>query len=351
MSTTPRKHLFLIDLIRLISMVAIITFHSTEFVFYTDHILIKDQTILYQILHPFARLIPYSGHYIIFLSFFLIGFTKKIYKQLFRWLLLFLSAHVLVLLAFHEGSLKNFSFEWDIYPFLMTSFLAIHGLRNRGEKFLLGVAVASLMTLIVPIGNLNFSIDSPFMRMILVGICGEKNVGSWPLIPWLSLPLFAYSLGFLSRSFEAKLKKMTISEGILWGVLLISASYGYITYHLPVLADFPIGNGFYCFILRRSSPEFWSSFFPALFLVRLSLLDTFSNRLESSKWSQVIADLSWNKNFVLTYIIQLSLLFLGSHFDEVFLKFPLTFDLFILLLFVGSEFLGRSVFRLRQIWF
>lgn len=333
MRDTPKPYLNLLDLLRLLAMLAIVTFHSTEFVFFTDKIPIQKSTYLYRVLHEYARLIPYSGHYIILLSFFLIGYTGKVYKNLSRWVMLFLCVHIMVMIAFHEGPFSTFKIEWDIYPFLAVSLLLLAFLQKINFKKWGLLLIASAFTLMVPIDILNIPKSLPLLKMVVLGHCEGQTLGSWPLFPWLALPLFSLSLGKLSFEKSNDLKTMSFKELLIWSIGLGCCLAGYFKFHLPFKDSFPIGGGFYCYILRRPVLELWSSLLPFLFLMRLSFL---------IKADLGLKKLSWNNNFAFTYMIHLGLLSLGVLGEGLFLKFPALFDLFIVIVLVGSEFIGRK---------
>ncbi|MCR9204411.1 MAG: heparan-alpha-glucosaminide N-acetyltransferase domain-containing protein [Halobacteriovoraceae bacterium] len=336
MQDIHKPYLNLLDLVRLMAMLAIVTFHSTEFVFFSNNIQIQNSTYLYKILHEYARLVPYSGHYIILLSFFLIGYTGKVYKNLSRWVMLFLSAHVMVMIAFHEGPFSTYKMEWDIYPFLAVSFLLLAFLQRINFKRWELLLLFSTLVLMVPIDVLNIPKSFPLLKMVFLGHCEGQSLGAWPLFPWLALPLFSLSLGKLSFEKLNFLKSMNFKELSLWSIGLGLSLAGFFKFHMPMKDSFPIGGGFYCFILRRSVLEFWSSFFPLLFLIRLSFL---------VKAEFGLRKLSWNNNFAFTYIIHLGFLSLGVLGESLFLKMPLLFDLFIIIVIVGSEVLGRKTVK------
>lgn len=341
MSSTPKResrhYLHLLDIWRIVSMVAIVTFHVNEFAFYSVANPIYKETFLYRGLHEFARILPYSGHYIIFLSFYLIGFRGKTYQHIPRWVALFIFAHILIMVAFSNGDFSQLRFEWDIYPFLAVTFLVlaiIQKIKNVNWLALLG---ACTFCLVLPYDIVEVSKSFPFFKMILTGLCEGHNLGSWPLFPWLALPLMGLSAGRASGKHFQALRIMGIAERFFWGLCAILALMGVFHYHLKLSSSFPIGGGFYCFILRRSPLELWSSFFWVLLICRLSLLDIINQRMKNNGFVLFLQKLNWNRNFVLTYIVQIFLLWVGGEFDTLYLKSPFWFDFYWLFVFLGSE--------------
>jgi hypothetical protein len=348
LSTTPSKtqvpYLHLLDYVRVACMLAIITFHSTEFIFYDQWRPIYSSTWIYKFFHHYARLYPYAGHTIILISFFLIGYTKKIYKKLPLWLILFALAHISISFVFssHQSlALKNF--EWDIYPFLILSLSLIHVLSKRDKLPWGMISIICFSFLCLPIELFHFDVENPLLRMIFFGTCLGTPVGAWPIFPWIFLPLGSFALGNYCHTHVDRLSNFKRKEQIVWALLTVTAFSGYCHYHLPASDNFSISSGFYCFVLRQDPLSFWSSFFFSIFFLRLSLLNGLNSFIKSWRLTQFMARSSWNKSFGITYILQIALLSLGSTLENIFVLLPQLFDLYFVLLFFGSDYLARWI--------
>lgn len=337
----PKGHLILIDYLRIISICAIVPFHCVEFLFYHDHPTILYSTWFFWVAQAYARLVPYSGQTVILLSFFLIGYTQKKFKNLEKWVGLFTLAHLLIFIIFNGFENIIQSFEWDIYPFVLVSFFflaLIQRLKSLPWKTLLSL---SFLALIIPVGLVESISLPPFIKMVLFGICSPKAFGAWPLFPWLALPIGGHALGWGISKHREKFKIMNRRERILWSFFFTLAAYGYMTFHFPTRYNFSISDKYYCFILRQPPHIFWSSFFFSIFALRISLITKVNEWVSNLKISQHFYLMNWNRNFALTYVVHLCLLGLGNLLKTETLLVPWIFDTYFLWMLIGSDYISK----------
>jgi hypothetical protein len=323
------------DILRIISMLAIVTFHVNEAVFWQDLNPIDISLHVYRFFEVICQHLTFSGFTIIALSFFLMGKgSRKNYLPLFG----FLALGVLVLASFQEDPpFTGFYFEWDIYSFLLVSILFVQLLVFIPRWYGIVAGLAFLATWI-PVWRL--LPNSPdFISQALVGICPPQGVGSWPLMPWLSWPILFFCLGGLYRqsaNFRHWLSQIHLKEMVIWiSLLLIS---------IPFYGAFnwvPIGPHFYCHTLRQEPYLFWATMVWIIFFMRISMVDKVNQWLSGQKWAQVIADLRWNRKFGVTYLVHLPLLGLGIYMRNLFVTEPWLFDLYYVSVLPGAELLVR----------
>jgi hypothetical protein len=335
------KRYHLLDILRLLSIFAIVFFHCSEFIFYNDNIPVSNPSITYLITSFYARLIPFSGQSIIFLSFFLWGITKK--KLIFRlyYIAVFLCGHLIINYSFSE-TIKD-SLNWDIYPFLFASFLTVIQISKVTLKTNKVLLFISLLALFIPTHYFHFPIKYDLLADVIYGACHKGLSGAWPLLPWIALPIFSYTLGRFLFSYKKNLFTMAKIESIVWVFLLfISFSSIYFIYPWSIF-DVPIGANFYCFMLNLHPTNFWSYFIPFLYLIRVSFLGTVNQYLTNCRFAIFVSSMYWNTHFALTYVCQIAVLFIFSYFSDYCLEQLFLYDLILIATVPVSELLSRSI--------
>ncbi|MBX3041266.1 MAG: hypothetical protein KF789_11225, partial [Bdellovibrionaceae bacterium] len=121
--SSTHNRLYGFDLIRILSMIAILVLHTNEAVFWTDKHPLPTDISVYRLVLAFAQIITYSGFTVIALSFLLLGRGRTLGLGKFILLLLF----GLLTLAWFESDppFSGFYWEWDIYAFLLCSSVAV----------------------------------------------------------------------------------------------------------------------------------------------------------------------------------------------------------------------------------
>lgn len=333
-STLKFNRLIGLDIIRFISIIAIVTFHANEIIFWQDvHPLSQSAFPLYRLILSVAQAFPYSGFTVIGISFFLLGLNN--FKS-FKKLVLFLTLGVLIL-AGAQGTppFLNFYWEWDIYWYLLFSSVAVFVLSNFTRWHPWGVPIFFVMTWL-PAWQVPLT-DYHLLNIALIGICPPDGIGSWPLLPWIAWPCMFYCLGSVYRNHNLvreKLSTLQKNELIFWGVA--------IGITLPALSSMygnPIGPTFYCHTLRQPPLVFWSHYLWTVFFLRLSLVSEINQKLAQNKITLKISNLFWSRKFGLSYLTHLLLLAAGAQAISLFVNMPVLFDIYFILLIPATEIL------------
>ncbi|MCF8059078.1 MAG: hypothetical protein K9K67_07265 [Bacteriovoracaceae bacterium] len=342
-----KRYYYLLDILRLLSMAAIISFHTNEFLFYTKTFPLTQKTYVFPIFDIYSRLIPFSGQTIVALSFFLWGLRKKAFNTILKYLLLFLLGHFLVTANFNRPGMLLKNLEWDIYPFLAFSFFVIHFTRKLSSslKYFL-ILISSALLFVKPdiiVGQSSFNI----LNGMLWSTCPSGGSGAWPLFPWLALPIFFYHVGELIGKKIKFFEKIEKKEIIIWTMFLIMGLYGLILVYPGGLYNVHVGAKFYCQMLNLRPFEFWSYFVWIVFFMRLSLLKSINDWGAQHEILRYLRGLYWNSHFGLTYLCHILLLYLGAQFDSFFVDNPVLFDCYFLSLFPMPEFMARFLINIR----
>ncbi len=321
------NQLHLINLLKLISIFAIITLHLNEFLFYLDSNPLNDASFIYPVIANISRYIPFSGHTIIFIIFFTWGLKKKRVKSPLVFVGILCLVHALLNLPFIQWSENIFEqFEWDIYPFIIISYFVVV-LLDRIKRLSLSIILFSIFFLSIPTHYFQDSFNLFILKNIFVGNCKEGFAGAWPLIPWIFLPILAYFCAPVIKE-QKSFKKVEI---LFWLPALI---LGYTQFGL--VYDTPIGPEFYCYMLNVPPVTMWGNFIFTLFIIRLSVLDSLQHYLNKSSTVKFVSNLSWSKHFGFCYITHLFILITLSFFKDI-AQTPIVFDLIALLIFPITE--------------
>lgn len=317
------------DLIRLLSMMAIVTFHSNETVFFTDASPMVNGTI-YPWLQAVAKHLVFSGFTVVALSSFLYAVREPPAQTWYRlFALLTGGIFVLAWLAGDAGAF-SFFFEWDVYGYLLVTLATLFAIRkSRALVRVFGVVGFGLLW--IPIWNLipvSVSEDRFWFRA-LVGVCDTKGGGGWPLLPWSGLMWMFYALGrewILNErrraDFEAGIGR---AEGVVW-LLILGISIPF----LGGYATMPWGGGFGCYVYRKPPLVFWGHFIWVVALMRVSVVTGVNDalsRLTAVKW---ISRLEWSRHFGRCYLLHLIFLGVGSAFASFYVEHPWAFDIYVL---------------------
>lgn len=350
LTQTNSKRFLLIDLIRSMSVIAILTFHVSEFIFFQDVFPYYKETTFWPIFEGYSQIIPFSGHTVIALAFFMWGYKNKTFTKAPLVAAFILLGHILISLNFYVDYEGLKQIDWDIYPFIAIALLFLRPLQLLGArpKLILTSFCFALLFLIRPDSIQYAGPLNPFKGMIF-STCFQGGSGAWPLFPWLAFPLGFYLLGLLIAEREGlKTYLQTISkrESLLWTILIMSG--------LTLLALSPerryfgisVGPHYYCMIMNHAPLDFWSHFLPIVFAMRLSFVNSLNTKLYQSnilKWNSALA---WNRAFGRTYLVQIALLTTVGYWDAELKNNPTAFDIIFLCLFPLSEILSRLLEKL-----
>lgn len=329
-----QMRLYSIDFLRLLSMVAIAHFHTHEFFFYNDQHLLRNQSFFNTLLEPYSRVMSFSGFSIVVLSFFLLGYQGLDQQKWKKLILICLVGFVVILIA---GFDQSFYVEWDIYCYILSSVLILRILSWR-RWVLKFSALVSLLALCLP-REIYLSIPGKdlFFYNALFGDYETLGAGSWPLIPWVGLPILFYYIGLWCRENRSRLDSLHKFEPVFWFILALLT--------IPQLGGYylvPIGPNFYNYTFNRGTLFLWSHIFWLIFLVRLSFIAKFNHYFLNNPYTGWISKLELNKSFFLFYIVHLLVISLFSNLADYFLSHPMWIDVFLLGLFPLTEILCKA---------
>lgn len=345
MTENKKPRFYGLDLLRLLFIFSILIFHTYETFFYNNEFILSDKKTVFLFLHVFARSFSFSGFGFVTLTSFLLGSLALTRK---RWMYLMgVLSLGFVLLSWMEADGENlFFFQWDIYTFHFFSF-ALIWILNISPTLIKVVSFSALPLLFFPIWQLDvFLPDNTFIKDALLGDCSIIGHGSWPIFPWVAIPLVSYSLAryiFSSPLRLGKLGTFDKKEKWLWPLLLFLT--------LPFIGGYfstPIGPGFACYVHRRPPIEFWSHWLWVIFFMRVSFLKTVNVYLKSKDTVQFLSKLQWSRNIGLAYAIHFAFLNLGYQGLSLYEKYPPLLDLFFITMLVGVEVTCRILIYLKN---
>lgn len=335
MNETRKTRYLGIDLLRLIWLFAIIYFHTLETFFYNNDYTLHFGESLFSFFQYPVRSLTFSGFAIVSLSSFLLGWITMD-KRKWATLMGVLALGALFLSWLEGDEEKIFYIQWDIYYFHFASF-ALIGILQVRRSLLYTTTLLSLPLLFLPVWQWDHTLDSyGYIKDLLLGDCSRQvGQGSWPLLPWIAIPLTMYSLAKWIQS-NTKIKQCFHfphpHEWYVWAVLLITS--------LPWIGGYfwtPIGPDFSCYVHRRPPIEFWSQWIWVIFFMRLSFIESINKKLKQQTWLHPISNLQWSKNMGLAYAIHFVFLNLGHNFTDHFQTNALYLDIFFLSLLTGVE--------------
>lgn len=336
-SIDPKRNserLFFVDLIRLLSMIAIIHFHVFEAFFYSDIRALIHHSYFETRLEDYSRFMAFSGFSIVIISYFMIGLKGLSPKKVKRLLVVSAVGIVTLFLVYFEDGFS--SFEWDIYPFIGVSSLVLFFL-SFSSRALKIASLISMGLLSIPQSWLYFpSIESYFFYNSIFGDFIRPGKGSWALIPWIGLPILFYTIGRqirIHKSFRIRLTILPRIELLIWLFLLSLCATQWGSFY-----KVPIGPGFYQFVHSINRLEIFCHLMIVFFFLRLGFVKEINAWAAKNGWVSWVSKLYLNKKFFLFYIVQWGLIGFFSQFTETYHQYPrLVFDLVLLLIFPLSE--------------
>lgn len=334
---TERQRFYLLDWLRLGTLLAIQILHSNEFVFYEDVNPIIDQSVIFRpVIDYWARLFTIGGQILVALIYLVFGYSEKSRASLLKIAGFALIGQVLLTISFFDGGDVLSHIEWDIYLFIATTNLALLYL-PRGNWPL---AILSLGILLVSPGSWKSLLPASGISDFFTGHNPGDPEGSWPLLPWFFFSLLFFELGTLIRRGKLKLNHWHRSETFVWPILLgCSVPFLGAYYHTP------IGPHYYEWNFHKEAHIFWANFLPFVLIMRLSLLTRVQERLEKSRLSRWVASLMWNRYLGVSYIVSVLYIGYAAKFEEHFLAHPFHFDLFFASIMPLTEIVVRVLVR------
>lgn len=328
----PQKRWVGIDLIRLISIFAITVHHFIWVIWYTPDLTPVRGFLGWDIVEAYARFLSFSGHSILFLSCFLIGYAEI--KALKTWrVILFVAAGWILFCSFETGENPVF-WTWDIYPLIVFGLASGTLLKQVSKKAVYALGFLGLIMTWIPFWEFAaFNSLSLQWRHWLVGDC-SVDLADWPILPWAGFIWAPYALGVWIRDRVAKgrtnpLSKFTKLEAAFWIVAGVIA--------LPNLGAFYriiLGPSFACYSFRQPPYVFWSHFIFVLFFLRLTVVDKVQSALIQVSTLRVLSTLKVSTSFGLFYLVHYTLIELCRAFLRIPIQsnIPFSFLVFILIL-------------------
>lgn len=321
------RHYHLIDILKIMTLMAIAILHVNEFVFYTDIFPLGSTSPFWYMWSFYARVFTLGGQILVAIIFFLFGLSLKKKKSLLLIALFALLGQAVLAMVFR-------TFEWDIYAYLAVTSVLIAGIPFLYQKNRL-VLIVSFIMLLIPTHFFQNMTGENELAVILTGKMSESNTGSWPILPWFFLSTLFYQLGLYFRDNES-VKTFHPREKWIWPMLAI--------YSVPFFGAYywvPIGPHFYQFVFNQWPHIFWANFLVFVFIMRLAFIESVRVKLAENKFAQWISGLYWVRHMGLVYLLSIIYLGIGMQFSETFRMYPKSFDLFFAALMPICELSGR----------
>lgn len=334
----PKRHLYLLDLLKLGVLFSIQALHCWEFIFFDDAQVLNDRAFFFpHIASPFARVFSQGGQILVSTIYLLFGLHGRSRQSLLRISLFALLGQVVLTLIFMSESGFFSGLEWDIYIFLALNNVLLALIPEERRSWWI-FSFAGFLGLCFSPPLLQAALpDGPFWD-VLVGRYTPTNSGAWAPLPWCAIPLLFLSLGAKLRERPDLGRQWLPWEFALWGLALLGALPGLGHYY-----DTPVGPHYYQY--NFSSPQllFWANFVPVLLWLRLSLLDRVQAWLAAKPWMRLLSRSQWVRRLGVTYLVAVIYVGLGSQFEEQFYLHPFWMDAFFVSIFLVAETVPRAL--------
>ena len=336
--TKTKEHFYLLDILKILVLLAISILHANEFVFWTDSFFHGKSAPVCYYSYYYARFFTLGGQILISLVYFLFGYSGKSKKKL-AWIAGFALIGQFIL------SLVLMEAEWDIYAYIAVTNLLIL-IIPAFFRFNFYTLLSSFMMLWIPTSYFQSLFPSTPFWVIVTGKIEWYNSGSWPLLPWFFLGLMNYQLGLYVNLKRDSFRKFHKNEYGVWPLLILCS--------LPVLGHYywvPIGPNYYNFTFNQLPWIYWGNMSVFILIMRCALLDSVQRRLGRSELAKKISGLYWIRHLGLTYLISIVYLGLGYHLREMFKNHPMIFDIFFIGIMPTSEMIARGIVKLQRHYF
>lgn len=317
-----KNRFVLIDLLRLISFLSIVIFHTYSAIYYKE----MDQEfwrgkILYW-MQSIPRTFSFSGFTIVAIFAFLRGWNGP--KAIHTLLWLFLTGIFVLFLTYSSLFEGDYFWEWDIYHYLFVvalSLLAIERMQRVQPRSILLFGVLGFLLTWIPFWRMPEAQSLPLvLQHALVGVCDASGRGGWPLLPWIGLPWAILALGAQVKGRNGK--SLFRGEIFLWCALLLLS-----TPQLGAYYQVLVGPQFYCFTLRQAPLVFWSHFVWIVFCLRWAVHPALQSTLQKNALLGQISKLYLSKYFGQAYLMHLVLIWIFEDQQSFFLNHLWAFDL------------------------
>ncbi len=316
-----------LDLIRLISFLAIAVFHISVIHFHSNHLDIGDRSIIILAIESFARSISFSGFTILFLSSLLTGLSgSTLAKRVKLFLFLFIGW---VALCYLIHAKVNFLKTWDVYLLILLGLSTASIAEHISKKAIRFLTILGFVLLWIPfweIGDFvenSFGLPIPWQSVLGLANC-PISFSEWPILPWIGLIWFGYGIGIEIKALRqigaTDSLRLTKPEIAVWFVLLACSTINWGAYYNIKLVEF-----FRCQAYKMPPFVFWSHLIWPMALIRASIDDRVQAWLGRYRLIRWVTNLAISRHFWLAYathyILALFLSFLvnASKVESTFL--------------------------------
>ncbi|MBE8162882.1 MAG: hypothetical protein HAW63_02725 [Bdellovibrionaceae bacterium] len=338
--TIASRHFLLLDFLRIFAVFIIAPYYLNDFSLYKP--LEGSSFVFVENLLQGIKHFSFSGFILVFLVFFIMGFKKKNKFLLSVWIKLFFG--FLILCLFAGYSFLQWSFHWDTYHFIISSSLIVV-IINYFRIPAKTIVIFGIALLCIPFWKFSIFHTHSFWQEALIGVCGQGvSRGTWPLLPWVGLVLFAYGLGALYQVNQKALAQISTKKLSIWIITVIICLSFWGGYSMM-----PFGAEANCFLHRQSPWVFWVHFMIILFFVRIAFLQKVQDYLAQYRGFVLLEKLSWSTHFGLSFIVFLIINALcGKYFYDLLAKD----DLYLLVLswcsVILTHFVVTSILKAKQ---
>ncbi len=333
--TSDLRRLHLLDLLKVMTLLAIQILHVWEFIFYEDDLILPGSILYQPLLQYYARVFSIGGQVLVAVIYLLFGLTEKTKTSLLKIAGFAVLGQIALAFAFMEDGKPNF--EWDIYSFIFLTNLLLLFL-PRGK---ISLVIVSFILLWVSPSVWKGFIPENLLTDLLVGRKGDFSTGAWAPMPWFFHALLFFNLGTLTRRKVIALSEWNRAETFMWPMLF--------AFSIPFLGFYfstPIGPNYYFFNFHQTMPVYWANFLPFVFWIRLAFLEKLRAKLESKWLLRWVSSLQWSRQLGLCYVTAVLYLGLSAQYEEFFRSSPLAFDALALSVMPVSEIIVRILMKI-----
>ncbi|MFW7377370.1 MAG: hypothetical protein ACOH5I_01015 [Oligoflexus sp.] len=286
-----------LDLIRLLSFAAIVTFHSSLLYFYLPENPFLDISPIIYVLDTFARILAFSGFTIVLLASFLLVYAGNLSMR---------RAKLFAALGFGWLTLSYLtsgtsSLTWDVYSLYLVG-MAIY---IAFPKLRIILGFVGFILLWIPFWQLSSIVpylNADFQAVLGLSPCVGQAIAEWPLLPWIGLVWVGNSLGSLARYFVQNGKQelffLRCKEMLAWAAILAASVPQWGAYF-----NIRLGPYFSCDAYRQEPYVFWSHMTVVLFCMRISFDPRVQAILKRQYWSRSLSELAISRHFFLAYLL------------------------------------------------
>jgi hypothetical protein len=284
--------------------------HSWEYLVYSDDFSSIGNSKFYPIyVSTLFSILGNGGLWIAAISFFLFG--KNNSNISISKLVIALIGILTIEASFNEfyGG-QNAPWQWDIYSYILLSFIICLGLVRR-INFDAIIIIVSAIILAIP-HQIYFSFFNSFanpeiLRILTADLNSVDKPNGWFVFPWIFIPIGFFSLGQLVR--KRKLDQLPLMSSFLEvvGLILFLILAGVLFFIQDQSIPVMLGPKMYQFMFWQHPIHFWQHLLLFLLFLRLAINDSVNQIFRESILSK-LHYLRWIRSFWLCYFLQFGVL-------------------------------------------